>query len=215
MTVHKRTMKKSAPTHVWKIETRDAPPEGHEWAWAGFKALAKHGLEGVKVEKLAKLLGISKGPFYWRYANRDALLSEMLGLWKHFTVWVIEQNSVPLTPRGRIESLAEGLVQVNWRGVDVVRVESAIRAWALSDANAAIVVSEVDRMRVGFLETQLCAMGVPAAKALTLAQAVYLGLGGFYAAHQYTPEIANERALRVLVEMWLDQAELIAGTSRP
>lgn len=197
--------------HKKKTADTDSPPEGLEWVWAGFKALAAEGLEGIKVEKLAKRLGVSKGPFYWRYANRDALMLEMLALWKQFTVWMIEQNTSPTSARARVESLADGVLQVKWRGVDVVRVESAIRAWAAKDSNAAQVVSEVDRMRVGFLQEQLREIGVPAERSGLMAHGIYLGLGGFYAAHQYTPEMANASALRALVDMWLDQAEAIAS----
>lgn len=181
------------------------------WAWAGFQLLAAEGVDGIKVEKLAALLGISKGPFYWRYANREALLQEMLEIWQRdFTQWMIEQHSKPGTPRARIESLANGVMQVTWRGTEVARIETAMRAWAQKSDLAAASVTHVDQLRIGFLVEQLQQMGVKKVLATRMSRGIYLALVGFFSARQYAAEKANEEALLTLVGLWLDQAEAAA-----
>ena len=48
------------------------------WVDAGLRALATGGVDAVRVEALAKTLGVTKGGFYGYFADREALLTEML-----------------------------------------------------------------------------------------------------------------------------------------
>jgi AcrR family transcriptional regulator len=52
------------------------------WAEAALDAVASGGLEAVAVEPLARRLGVTKGSFYWHFANRDALVHAALQLWE-------------------------------------------------------------------------------------------------------------------------------------
>ena len=40
------------------------------WIDEGLRALAAGGPDAVRIELLAKALGVSKGGFYWHFANR-------------------------------------------------------------------------------------------------------------------------------------------------
>src|SRR3989442_10635651 len=53
-----------------------------KWVEAGLQALADGGVNAVRVEALAKALGVTKGGFYGYFADRDALLIEMLDTWE-------------------------------------------------------------------------------------------------------------------------------------
>src|SRR3546814_1862651 len=52
------------------------------WAEAALDAIAGGGLDAVAVEPLARRLGVTKGSFYWHFANRDALLRAALQRWE-------------------------------------------------------------------------------------------------------------------------------------
>ena len=52
------------------------------WVHAALQALAAGGPDAVRVETLAVSLGVSKGGFYWHFADRQALLEEMLDTWE-------------------------------------------------------------------------------------------------------------------------------------
>ena len=52
--------------------------KGDVWIGAGFAELARAGVDGVRVEVLAKNLGVTKGGFYRRFRDRAALLEGML-----------------------------------------------------------------------------------------------------------------------------------------
>ncbi len=44
--------------------------------------MAAGGIDAVAVEPLARQLGVTKGSFYWHFANREALLRAALALWE-------------------------------------------------------------------------------------------------------------------------------------
>lgn len=47
------------------------------WIDAALDAMAEGGLGAVRVEALARTLGVTKGGFYWHFTDRQALLDEM------------------------------------------------------------------------------------------------------------------------------------------
>src|SRR5262245_36853734 len=52
------------------------------WIDEGLRALAAGGPDAVRVEVLAQALGVTKGGFYGHFADRNALLAEMLDTWE-------------------------------------------------------------------------------------------------------------------------------------
>jgi AcrR family transcriptional regulator len=53
-----------------------------KWIEEGLRAFAVGGPDAVRVEALAKVLGVTKGGFYGYFADRNALLAEMLDAWE-------------------------------------------------------------------------------------------------------------------------------------
>src|SRR3954454_2507491 len=56
------------------------------WIDEGLRALADGGPDAVRIEPLAKALGVTKGGFYWHFDHRRALLEEMLDTWERVSV---------------------------------------------------------------------------------------------------------------------------------
>ena len=52
------------------------------WIDAATTTLAEYGVAGVRVEALAKTLGVTKGSFYWHFPSREALLKAALERWE-------------------------------------------------------------------------------------------------------------------------------------
>ena len=51
------------------------------WLVQALKILSREGLAGVRVEKIARSLHVTKGSFYWHFKDRDDLFSGMLDYW--------------------------------------------------------------------------------------------------------------------------------------
>jgi AcrR family transcriptional regulator len=122
--------------------------KAHAWIEAGFAELGRAGVEGVRVEVLAKNLGVTKGGFYRRFPDRAALLQEMLQSWSAGRIAAIEQQASldGATARERLRSLIRLYSErMNTGGM---AIELAIRQWARSDEVAAQAVASVDAARL-------------------------------------------------------------------
>jgi AcrR family transcriptional regulator len=130
-----------------KPETKaDARTEA--WIEAGFEEIARAGVEGVRVEVLAKNLGVTKGGFYRRFRDRAALLEAMLQSWSEGRIAAIEKHTSldGASARERLKALiALYSERMNTEGM---AVELAIRQWARSDELAAAAVASVDAARL-------------------------------------------------------------------
>jgi AcrR family transcriptional regulator len=123
-----------------------------DWIREAMTLLVSKSVDGVRVEVLAKNLGVTRGSFYHHFLDRDDLLMRLLGAWKRRqTEQVIAryEQSNP-TPQGRIQEL----IGLPFRG-EAAReggsVELAIRAWARRDELPRSVVMEVDEQRTNYI----------------------------------------------------------------
>jgi AcrR family transcriptional regulator len=118
------------------------------WIEAGLAEMARHGIDGVRVEVLAKNLGVTKGGFYRRFKDRAALLDGILQTWSMGRIAAIEkQTSLDgATARDRLRAVIQLYAErMNTAGM---AVELAIRQWARSDDAAAAAVAGVDAARL-------------------------------------------------------------------
>ena len=121
---------------------------GEVWIEAGIGEIARSGVDGVRVEVLAKNLGVTKGGFYRRFRDRAALLDGILQSWSAGRVAAIEQQTSldGASARERLKTLVRLYSErVNPEGM---AVELAIRQWARTDQAAADAVASVDAARL-------------------------------------------------------------------
>jgi len=118
------------------------------WIKAGFAELARSGIDGVRVEVLAKNLGVTKGGFYRRFRDRAALLEGMLNDWRAGRIAAIEQHASldGESARDRLKAIIRLYSErMNTEGM---AIELAIRQWARADEAAADAVASVDAARL-------------------------------------------------------------------
>ena len=135
--------------------------KGERWIEAGLAELARSGVEGVRVEVLAKNLGVTKGGFYRRFRDRAALLEGILANWSAGRIAAIEQQTSldGASARDRLRALIRLYSErMNTAGM---AVELAIRQWARSDQAAADAVASVDAARLKNVGQLYCATGLP------------------------------------------------------
>lgn len=141
--------------------------DGKDDAWVeeGFAELARAGVEGVRVEVLAKNLGVTKGGFYRRFADRAALLEAMLEAWRRGRIAAVAQQTSldGQAPRERLRAVIQLYSErVNPEGM---AIELAIRQWARSDESAAAAVASVDATRLKHVGDLYRATGLAAEEA--------------------------------------------------
>ena len=120
------------------------------WIDAAIDAMAGGGLSAVRVEALARTLGVTKGSFYWHFTDRQALLDEMLDAWQEaVTEDVIAQvDSQPTDARGKLQKLYELT-----GSSDRLSAELAIRDWARHDKDIARRLRRMDNRRMRYLRS--------------------------------------------------------------
>lgn len=122
------------------------------WIEEGLSALADGGPDAVRIEPLARRLGVSKGGFYWHFDDRRALLEEMLETWERSGVGdVIE--AVESEGGDARERLARLFASASASGADLLRLELAIRDWARRDEAVAARLRRVDDSRMSYMRS--------------------------------------------------------------
>ena len=53
-----------------------------DWLDQGLKTLSESGFTALKAEPLAKAMGVSRGSFYWHFADVGAFHSALLKRWR-------------------------------------------------------------------------------------------------------------------------------------
>ncbi|AKU18459.1 TetR/AcrR family transcriptional regulator [Luteipulveratus mongoliensis] len=124
----------------------------HRWIEEGLRALAAGGPDAVRIEPLAQALGVSKGGFYGYFANRNALLEEMLAHWEsEITDTLIERIDEGGGDAGdRLRRLYD-FVSSSEAPTMGVTTDLAIRDWARRDPAVAELLRRVDNRRMDYL----------------------------------------------------------------
>ena len=118
------------------------------WIEEGLRALAAGGPDAVRVEALAQALGVTKGGFYGHFANRNALLGEMLDTWERMStdevLERVERHGGDVRARLR---LAGALTFSS----ELLPIDLAIRDWSRRDQAVAERLRRVDNRRMDYL----------------------------------------------------------------
>jgi len=134
--------------------------KGDAWIEAGFREIGRSGVEGVRVEVLAKNLGVTKGGFYRRFRDRAALLEGMLRNWSAGRIAAIEQQTSLDGSNARDQLRALIRLYSERMNTEGMAVELAIRQWARSDEAAATAVASVDAARLNNVDQLYRATGL-------------------------------------------------------
>src|SRR5215207_8844892 len=98
------------------------------WIDQGLRTLAAGGPDAVRIEPLARALGVTKGGFYWHFDDRRALLEEMLERWERVSVdEVIERVE---GGSGDARAKLRRLSALAASSEDPLSVDLAVRDWA-------------------------------------------------------------------------------------
>src|SRR5713101_9660940 len=118
------------------------------WIEEGLRTLAAGGPDAVRVEALAQALGVTKGGFYGHFADRNALLGEMLDTWERMStdevLERVERHGGDVRARLR---LAGALTFSS----ELLPIDLAIRDWSRRDPAVAERLRRVDNRRMNYL----------------------------------------------------------------
>jgi AcrR family transcriptional regulator len=121
------------------------------WIDEGLRALASGGPDAVRIEALARALGVTKGGFYGYFDGRPALLEEMLDAWERATIdQVIERVD---GEGGDARAKLRRLFALASSSRDLLKIEMAIRDWARRDKTVARRLRRIDNRRMEYVRS--------------------------------------------------------------
>jgi len=113
-----------------------------DWIQAGFAILAEEGIKALKIDRLCRRLGVTKGSFYWHFTDIARYRATLVEAWgelrdddrRNFG------DLAALPPRERLSKMMSSLVSPHhWT------LERAMREWARTDEDAAASVRAADQ----------------------------------------------------------------------
>ena len=150
------------------------------WVETARLILVEEGIAGVKVDRLAQRLGVTRGGFYHNFRDREDLLDALLRRWEEACRFLPEfPASRSLAKLGAwFDCVADRLIEEDGYDHDF---DMAVREWARSDQRAAWAVERSDRQRMGVLQRFFDALGYSKDEALMRARIFYYHQIGYYA----------------------------------
>lgn len=154
-----------------------------DWSRSALDAIAAGGVDSVTVEGLARSLGVTKGSFYWHFADRTALVGSALDLWeRRATLDVIAELRQIDDPAARLRALfATAFADAADGSVDAALVAR------IDDPAVGPVVRRVSAQRVAFLEEIYRDLGLAAQEAAGRARIAYCLYVGHFQVRRSLP----------------------------
>jgi AcrR family transcriptional regulator len=167
-----------------------------DWVDQGLKALASRGFTALKAEPLAKALRMSRGSFYWHFADIAAFHAAILARWHEVAAEQIIANV-------EAASKDEDPLALLLRRVfgERLMLERAVRTWASVDPAARAAVQAIDRRRLNYVEGLLAQSGLAAELARARAQILYWAFLGFALSDQPLPKARQQAVLDELLRI--------------
>ncbi len=169
------------------------PLDRSGWIEAAIEVLAEQGVQGMRIESLAKTCGVTKGSFYWHFKDRQDLFRAVLEAWRDGRLRDIEKQTIAIPGDERAQLLHLIDVYGATRNRKGISIELAVREWARRDADAAAVVEEVDHWRLESTRRLFVARGFSEHEAKSRSVLLYAYVFGqsLMACDRYDPAITD------------------------
>jgi len=127
-----------------------------DWLEKALEVLESDGIDGVKVERLASELKVSRSGFYWHFENRQALIRAMIEYWGAEFTSVVTSNKKILSagPKERLYRTMK-MIQEN----NLTRFDLPMRTGAEKDPVAMELINGIYQQRLDFIRSAFSDMG--------------------------------------------------------
>lgn len=121
-----------------------------QWLAQALEVFTREGEPGVRIESLARDIGVAKAGFYWHFKDRADLLDQLLDYWAHEYTEVVTTNEALLQLPAAERLLAT--MEMVWEH-DLGALDLHFHVWARKDAKVARKVNQVLRKRLDYLRS--------------------------------------------------------------
>ena len=164
-----------------KVKRAEAPRLNRDdWLDAAFKAVVDGGFDAVRVLVLADRLGVTRGSFYWHFADHAELISALLARWqeREFASGRSLESNLSGTAQDELAHVLDFALAHGGADLENMRFELALRGLGRRDAAVAEMLAEVDQTRLKLFEQKFLRLTGDARVATDLAALFYLAIVG-------------------------------------
>lgn len=175
-------MKLSTTVEAQPDQAEDQPhgrSTREDWLALAIDTLIRDGIDRVKVQIMAKQLGVSRSSFYWFFKSSQDLHDQILDHW-------LTKNTGPIIQRALrpAQTITEAILNVFECWMDErlfdPQLDVAVRLWARRDAGVHAVVSGADEQRLDALTRMFARHGYADGDAQVRARVLYFTQIGHY-----------------------------------
>ncbi len=165
------------------------------WVAAGVEALEQSGFQAVRADTLARRLGVSRGSFYWHFADVAAFEQALVERWRDMVLGALD------TPPAAGETSLDRFRNIMRRSLRTQRsLETAFRTWASVNARIATALRRVDANREAYMARLLARPDRTDAATLARARIAYWSYLGRTATSELT-DAEIEAIIDALVQL--------------
>lgn len=178
------------PSESANGEERGQPLTRGDWLKLALETLVNDGIDRVKIQIMAKQLGVARSSFYWHFESTEALHAAMLDEW-------LQTNTGPIIERSMRPAADINLALISvfecWLDEKLFNptLDIAVRLWGRRSDLVRSVVTQADTMRVDALSKMFLRYGFPQKEAVVRARVIYFTQIG-----QYTLDSIEEPDIR-------------------
>src|ERR1044071_7306730 len=144
------------------------------WVHAALEVMAEEGIGGVKIHRLCERLGVTKGSFYWHFADLDAFLDEIARRWADEGAHATIVDPDEPDPDRRLLRAMQQFADPRTRNL-----ARAMRDWAQHDERARDAIRRSDQAVFGQVKAALLRLGFDDDEAEVRAKILYYTGVGF------------------------------------
>ncbi|NBF00079.1 TetR/AcrR family transcriptional regulator [Nonomuraea sp. KC401] len=125
------------------------------WLNEGLKVLAEEGAAGIRIDRIAARLNLSKGSFHHHFDGAEGYKKALLAYFEHLSIEMFENaiSEVGESAGARvILARLTKLVRPGGTGLYRPEIDVALRAWATWDADVRAVQTRLDEARLSALQ---------------------------------------------------------------
>ena len=167
-----------------------------DWLDQGLRTLARDGFTALKAEPLAKAMGVSRGSFYWHFADVEAFHAAILKLWREVAA---ERIIADVDAAAGKDDAPQLLLQRVFG--EKLALENAVRRWAMVDPAARAAVQAIDKRRLNYVEGLLRNAGFSRDVARARAQILYWAYLGFALLDRPPPATEQRAILKEMIRI--------------
>jgi AcrR family transcriptional regulator len=182
-------------TDIAVLDRDEAPAGGKstqsDWLNLAIETLVNEGIDQVKVQVMARKLGVSRSSFYWFFESIQDLQAQLMSHW-------LRRNTEPIIERAMrpASNVVRAVCNVFECWVDPVlfdpNLDAAVRYWGRRDPAVRSIVDQADARRLDAVARMFMRYDFPEEEAVIRARVLYFTQIG-----HYTLEVREDPEVRM------------------